>query len=244
MNNRDSWVMVDDDDKGPEAPAPKPLQGFERINRYWDPVHKFYAAKILPGEYYITLSKEVVITVLGSCIAACVRDTVKGIGGMNHFMLPLLSQTSTKGVGSSGQDLSLRYGDYAMAQLINEIIKFGGRRENLEVKIFGGGSVLEQMTEIGNRNITFVHEYLQKAGLRVAGEDTGGIYPRKVYYSPEDGRALVKVLQTLNNNTIIDREASYQTTLGKLREQEINKRPEVSSVCLARVHLSRDSMLG
>ncbi len=216
--------MADEEDEGPDVLSPKPLPGFEFINRYWDPVHKFHAAKILPGEFYVTQSNEAVITVLGSCVAACVRDTVNGVGGMNHFMLPLHSITSQKGVGASGQDLALRYGDFAMEQLINEIIKFGGRRENLEVKIFGGGQILAQMTEIGNRNIKFVHEYLQKGGLRVASEDTGGIYPRKVYYSPENGRARVKVLHTLNNNTILDRETNYQSALEKFREQEIIKR--------------------
>lgn len=190
--------------------APPMLPGFEGINRYWDPAHNMFAAKLLPGEYYVTREQEMIVTVLGSCISACVRDPVAGVGGMNHFMLPA-SQNESHGTwgGNSDKDYTMRYGDFAMKRLVNEILRNGGRRENLEVKIFGGGRILAQMTDIGGRNIAFAHEYVRTAGLRLANEDTGGIYPRKVYYFPQEGRVRVKKLRTLHNNTIIERETTY-----------------------------------
>lgn len=78
---------------------PRVLPGFEHINRYWDSVHQAAAAKLLPGEYYVTVEDEIIVTVLGSCVSACIRDPIRGIGGMNHFMLPISQQG--RGIGGS-----------------------------------------------------------------------------------------------------------------------------------------------
>lgn len=191
-----------------EAGAPpRCLLGFERINRYWDRSHQGFAAKILPGEFYVTTQNELITTVLGSCVSACIRDKVLGIGGMNHFMLPIDSGGGWQGNGALSA--STRYGNHAMEQLINEILKNGGDRRNLEIKIVGGGRILASMTDIGRRNIEFVHEYLQAEGLRILGEDVGDIYPRKVQYLPMSGKVRVKKLRSLHNNTIVEREEQY-----------------------------------
>lgn len=191
---------------------PAALPQFEHINRYWDKVTGVCAAKILPGQYYVTLHGEAVVTVLGSCVSACVRDRKLGVGGMNHFMLP-----GNRGDRDGGNVMipsdSNRYGNYAMESLINDILKAGGRRENLEVKIVGGGRILENMTNIGNMNIEFVRKYILTEGLTLLGEDVGDVYPRKVMYFPAEGRVRVKKLRSLHNNTIIERETSYQKTL-------------------------------
>ncbi|MEZ5444263.1 MAG: chemoreceptor glutamine deamidase CheD [Gammaproteobacteria bacterium] len=185
------------------------LRGFEQINRYWDDTHGVIAAKILPGEYYVTCSDEVIVTVLGSCISACVRDPIAGVGGMNHFMLPSSSQAGS--ARWSGLDLSdaTRYGNYAMEHMINDILKHGGRRERLEVKIVGGGRIISNMSDVGRRNIEFVEQYLCCEGLRVVGRDVGGLNPRKVYYWPLSGAGKVKKLVSLHNATILDRENRY-----------------------------------
>jgi chemotaxis protein CheD len=154
--------------------------------------------------------------VLGSCVSACVRDTVIGIGGMNHFMLPL------SGSGGSwendGSGLSTRYGNFAMEQMINDILKNGGGRQNLEIKVFGGGRILAQMTDIGRKNIDFVEHYIRTEGLKVTGRDLGDIYPRKVYYTPITGKAFVKKLRSLHNNTIVERETAY---LNQLKQKPV-----------------------
>ncbi len=191
---------------------PAPLPSFRGINRYWDNEREIVVAKILPGEYYVTVMDEGVATVLGSCISACVRDRNLNIGGMNHFMLPANREQS---LGDTRIDISAsnRYGNYAMESLINDILKNGGKRVNLEIKIVGGGRILEKMTNIGLMNIDFVKHYIQDEALNLVGEDVGDIYPRKVLYFPSTGRLLVKRLRSLHNNSIIERESSYSKVL-------------------------------
>lgn len=185
------------------------LPGFEHINRYWDKDNTCVSAKILPGEYYVTLRDEAVVTVLGSCVSACIRDRKTGIGGMNHFMLPENLRMDGRQWGSDSLSSATRFGNNAMERLINDILKNGGDRRALEVKIFGGGRILAQMTDIGRRNIEFVHEYLQTENLTLVAEDTGDTCPRKVIYFPASGRVRVKKLRSLHNETIIQRETQY-----------------------------------
>jgi len=193
---------------------PKTYEGFEKINRYWDANNKIFAAKILPGEFYVTGEDEMVTTVLGSCVSACVRDRVFNVGGMNHFMLPI----DVDGRGRWSGDIidrSARYGNYAMEHLINEVLKNGGVRKNLEIKVFGGGRVLQQATDIGLKNITFMLDFIRTEGLELLAKDVGDIYPRKVNYFPATGKVKVKKLRTMHNDTIIEREKSYIHALEK-----------------------------
>lgn len=172
---------------------------FRTIDRYID--HKLGAtAKILPGEYYVTESEEWITTVLGSCISACIRDPRAGIGGMNHFMLPLdktapAADPSTPLSRRTPTDLlsgANRYGNFAMENLINTILKHGGRRHALEVKIVGGGNVLDYMNDIGSNNIVFVRNYLETEGFEIVGQDVGGSSPRRVLYHPITGVVRVR----------------------------------------------------
>ncbi len=194
-------------EKSPSG-LPPALEGFEGIKRYWDKTNDKYAAKILPGEVYVTTEDEVVTTVLGSCVSACVRDPIFKVGGMNHFMLPL---SSGSGSWDSDGGLSTRYGNYAMELLINEILKHGGSRKNLEVKIFGGGKVLSKTmsSNVGERNIHFVEEYLRLEGLKLEAKDVGDIYPRKVLFHPYTGLVRVKKLRNMHNRTVAERETAY-----------------------------------
>ena len=169
-------------------------------------------AKILPGEFYVTLLPEVIVTVLGSCIAACIRDPLSGVGGMNHFMLPE-GDASGSWSGSSVVSLATRFGNHAMESLINEILKRGARRDRLEVKLFGGGRMITGMSHVGRWNIEFVHAYVAAEGLRITAEDVDGPYPRKVYYDPQTGSARVRYLRSLANSTIADRERDYRRRL-------------------------------
>ena len=196
---------------GPGGQPPGALRGFSHINRYWDKYHKVYAAKILPGEYYVTMHGEMIVTVLGSCISACIRDRVFGIGGMNHFMLPVGEEDGSS--SNTWNSAATRYGNFAMEALINDILKNGGRRENLEIKVFGGGMILENMTDIGKKNINFVRDFIKTEGFSLLAEDLGDIYPRKVHYFPQSGKILMKKLRSLHNNTIVDRETSYMDRL-------------------------------
>ena len=195
------------------AALDRPLPGFEQINRYWDKSHCRAAAKILPGEYYVTIQDELVTTVLGSCVSACIRDRAFGIGGMNHFMLPIGSDA--KGWNGANDILSsaTRYGNFAMEHMINDILKNGGGKKHLVAKIFGGGQIIPSMTDIGERNIAFVREYLDAENIPLIGEDVADIHPRKVVNFPKSGRVLVKRLRHLHNDTVVRRESAYRNKL-------------------------------
>ena len=176
-------------------------------NVYYDRTFACDAAKILPGEYYFTRKDMLIVTVLGSCVSACIRDRVSGLGGMNHFMLP---------DGADGPvSASMRYGTYAMEVLINDLLKAGARRENLEAKVFGGGAVLRGLSalNVGERNAAFVINYLRAEKMRVLAEDLNDIYPRKVYFFPRSGKVLVKKLMQTHNETLVKREQDYASRL-------------------------------
>jgi len=193
---------------------PDIFSGFDHINRYWDKTHDSFAAKILPGEYFVTDKDEIITTVLGSCVSACIRDRIFGIGGMNHFMLPETTANMSKHLEEgSGWTEATRYGGYAMEMMINDILKHGGRRENLEIKIFGGGKIIQNMTDVGERNVKFAEDYIKNEGLTLISEDTGDIFPRKVVYHPNSGKVKVKRLKSMHNDTLLRREETYKHDL-------------------------------
>lgn len=183
-------------------------------NHYFDTSFKTKAVKLLPGEYYVTNQDMLLVTVLGSCVAACIRDCYSGIGGMNHFMLP---DGGGGGYAGSPMNASARYGTYAMEILINELLKLGARRQNLEAKVFGGGNVLDGLTiaNVGQRNADFVLRFLATENIKVIAQDLVDIYPRKVYFFPKDSKVMVKKLMKTHNNTISQREKAYSSRLLK-----------------------------
>lgn len=194
----------------PDNSLPLPaLPQFEHISRFWDNEHACYSARILPGEYYVTRNAEVVCTVLGSCVSACIRDARLNIGGMNHFMLPL---DGSNGESAWGGALSAgtRYGNVAMERLINDILKLGGRRQDLEIKLVGGGRVLSEMSnDVGARNIDFVRRYVREEGFHVVNEDLGDVHARRVVYFPQTGRMRVRKLNATPDETLVARERQY-----------------------------------
>ena len=167
------------------------------------------AAKIGPGEYYITQRDMLIVTVLGSCVSACLRDPVAKVGGMNHFMLP---DRDAEGPLSA----SARYGAYAMEVLINQLFALGARRERLEAKVFGAARVLPGMSDVGERSAAFPIDSLKRESIRVLAEDLGHDEPCKIYYFAQSGRVLLKRLKSLRNDTIVQRERDYAAKLDKI----------------------------
>lgn len=171
---------------------------------FYDAHFKNDAVKILPGEYFVHHEDILVMTTLGSCIAACLWDRHARIGGMNHFMLPEGGDGNTSG----------RYGSYAMELLINELMKRGASRGSLEAKVFGGGAVIAGMNSInvGERNTSFVLDYLRTERIPVLSKDVMDIYPRKVCFLPASGKAMVKRLSPSNPEALVaqDRAAAQK----------------------------------
>jgi chemotaxis protein CheD len=175
------------------------------LSRYFDSDFEREVVKIKPGEFFATTRPFIIATVLGSCVAACIRDPTRGSAGMNHFMLPDQSAQA-----HAAGEWSLRYGVFAMESLINEFIKHGSARRDLEAKVFGGAAVVDAIhSDVGAQNAAFVSEYLRLEGIRVTAADLGGKAPRKVFFFVEQGRVLVKYLWRLTNDTIERREAEY-----------------------------------
>ncbi len=190
---------------------PDALPEFGHIKRYWDESRQGFMAKILPGQFYVSVHDEFITTVLGSCVSACIRDKKFGIGGMNHFMLPASGEDFKVGSGTDAE----RYGNYAMESLINTILSHGGIRKNLEVKIFGGGQIIAGTTNIGKKNIEFVKQYIEIEGLELVSEDVGDTCPRKVVYNPYTGKAYVKRMRSIKDDTLVEHERRYQEELKK-----------------------------
>jgi len=190
---------------------------FTHVNHYWDKKREQVIAKILPGEFYMTRENVAIATTLGSCVSACIWDEHAGIGGMNHFMLPLTDKEAHEvdwGQRGMASDAT-RYGNFAMEHLINMILKHGGRKINLRAKVFGGGKVLKQMSDVGEKNINFVLQYLADEGIQVESSDLGSFYPRKILFEPCSGRAFVKTIDNLHNDTIVRRESDYRSRIGQ-----------------------------
>jgi chemotaxis protein CheD len=194
-----------------DSSLPPVLPGFRNINRYWDPKLNIHIAKIQPGEYYVGNQIEGISTVLGSCVAVCIRDRQARVGGMNHFMLPL---DASQGVNKLLSN-STRYGNYAMEHLLNDIFKHGGRKENLEIKLFGGANVNSSSSNVGARNIEFAQEFFRVEGYELAAQDVGGNHPRKILYYPIDGKLLLKRLPITENKSISSIEKKYNHSIDK-----------------------------
>ena len=176
----------------------RPVKPGQASFYFFDNHFQHNAVKVLPGEYFVTNENVMLITVLGSCIAACLWDSRVGVGGMNHFMLP----------EGDSSDMSGRYGSYAMELLINEMMKLGARREFLQAKIFGGGRVISSFTNlnVGERNTEFVRDYLRTERIPVVSEDVLDIFPRKVVFFGTSGKAMVKRLAHTQTDAIAAQE--------------------------------------
>jgi chemotaxis protein CheD len=174
---------------------------------FYDAHFRNDAVKVLPGEFFVHDEDMLVMTTLGSCIAACIWDRDRRIGGMNHFLLPDM------GSGAGGGGDSGRYGSYAMDLLIGELIKRGATRSSMEAKIFGGGAVISGMNTInvGERNTAFVLDYLRTERITVVSKDVLDIYPRKVCFLPASGKAMVKRLASANTEALAAQERAAAT---------------------------------
>jgi chemotaxis protein CheD len=184
--------------------------GSTTASRSFDTALGCWTTKVQPGEFYITVAhaEEAITTVLGSCVAACIRDPDAAIGGMNHFMLPEDAHIG-RDDWREALGLATRYGSYAMESLINGLLKLGARRERLEVKLFGGGQVLDMDMPVGLRNIDFAHRWLRTEGLPVTAQDVGGKTPRRIVYFPASGTVKVKQLRPLESREVVNNERRY-----------------------------------
>jgi len=158
------------------------------LRKFRNPRDGFLHVQLTLGDTYVTSSaEEVLTTILGSCVAACIRDPLSGIGGMNHFLLP---------DSKSGDRQARCYGINAMELLINDILKHGGDRRRLEAKVFGGANVVSALTDVGSRNCAFARQFLDDEGILIVGGDLGGTAARRIQFMPVSGRARQAVVRS------------------------------------------------
>ncbi len=184
------------------------------MNRHFDVHFQKEIVTIHPGEYFSTAEDVYIATVLGSCVSIALFDQRLHFGGLNHFMLPKVGANRTIVAGDEG-----RFGDYAIELLINEMMKMGSRHEDLRAKVFGGSNVLDtgagalNMTGINNAN--FAHQYLETEKIPILVNDTGGIFPRKIFFHPLTSKVYLKRIQNggVSVEQIKKREEEYERKL-------------------------------
>jgi chemotaxis protein CheD len=137
---------------------------------------------LIQGQYHVSGDPQVVVsTTLGSCIACCMFDPVKRVGGMNHFLLP-------HGQSAAGPN-AVRYGAHAMELLINGLLQAGALKRDLVAKLFGGGRISDYLPDVGGENATFAEHYLRYEGITLLPGSVRGRGARKLQFWPATGRA-------------------------------------------------------
>lgn len=171
-------------------------------HHYFDRNFGRMAVKLLPCEYYVTNRSAVLLTVLGSCVAACLHDPLARVAGMNHFMLPDEAEEG------ADDPAAMRYGTHAMDVLVRELVRAGARRERLQAKVFGGAAVLPNMPSlnVGDRNAEFVLRYLQAEKINLYAQDLGGSQPRRVGFLAESGKVVVRKLRAAQDVSQVERQ--------------------------------------
>jgi chemotaxis protein CheD len=173
------------------------------VKRFWEPRNAIWQVHVLPGELYVTRADEMITTVLGSCVSACVRDRERAVGGINHFLLPRAPMVPDDGGATA------RYGVYALECLVNAVLRGGGSREALEVKVFGGGRVIEGSGDIGRANIDFVRGFFAKERISIVAHDVGGTVARRLRYWPQTGRVqLLQMPMIIASQVVADEQAA------------------------------------
>jgi len=144
---------------------------------------------LYPATLFVSKDAYIVDTILGSCVAVCLYDSVENIGGINHFMLPFWN-----GVGLA----SPKYGNIAIKKLIDRMLELGAKQKNLQAKIFGGGEIIKtdtNMFKIGERNIEIAINTIKENKIRITGQSVAGNQGRKIRFNTETGVVLMKLIQ-------------------------------------------------
>jgi len=182
-------------------------EGVRSDGSYYDPEFKAYVVPVVLGHHRISSrADDMLVTTLGSCIAACLHDPVARVGGMNHFLLP--GAPAEGGIG-----LATRYGGVAMERLINDLLARGARKERLEVKLFGGARVIESSMDVGVANAAFALDFVEREGLALTGRDLGGATGRRVHFFPTTGKVMRRLLRPETERETVSQELDYLRSL-------------------------------
>lgn len=141
---------------------------------------------VIQGDCVVSAQPDAILsTLLGSCVAACLYDASKGLGGMNHFLLPE--------AGSIAGDN--RYAAAAMELLLNKLLQNGACRSKLQAKLFGGARIVAGLSDIGARNALAAQKFLVEEGIPLLKSDLCGSYARRIRFWPSTGRVQMELLE-------------------------------------------------
>ncbi|WP_454020928.1 chemotaxis protein [Azospirillum sp. Marseille-Q6669] len=182
--------------------------GLRTDGSYLDSEFGAYVVPVVLGHHRISSrDDDMLVTTLGSCVAACINDPVVRVGGMNHFLLPGSPS------GGEGFGVATRYGSVAMEWLINDLLTRGARRERMEVKLFGAARVIDTSLDVGAANAAFAVDYVRREGLALAVQDLGGDKGRRVHFFPTTGRAFRRLLRPEAELETVHQEMDYLQAL-------------------------------
>jgi chemotaxis protein CheD len=203
-----------------QSPAASDGDLFKGPKRFFDAKEQKTIIKVFQGGCYVTSNRnEVVSTILGSCIAACIRDPRTGFGGMNHFLLPHSSAANQSDELNKADSEFMRYGSFAMEKLINNVLANGTTRDRLEVKVFGGGNVLSHGMNIGHKNADFVETFLANEGISIVSSSLRGELPRAVRYYPSTGKVLVRQIDSKYSKKVAEQEEKKKVRVRESSEE-------------------------
>jgi chemotaxis protein CheD len=192
-------------------PSPPLVPGFEDAHRLWDPIHHRWTVRIVPGELFVTPHDESISTVLASSLSVCLRDPVLRVGGMNHFILPLL--VNENGTATGDPKDAMQYGRSVMERLLREVLKLGANRDRLKAKMYGGGRHMQPGNAGSESTIAFARRFLREQGVPLVAEKLGDGYPRRLMYFPSSGMALMDRLPNRLGAAVTKRETQYVQSL-------------------------------
>ena len=198
------------------------------MRKIFDSKYKADVMLIGQGEFYVSNQSELIATTLGSCISICIYDPLSKVGGMNHYMLPepVLKKDNIE-FGRA------KYGINSMEMLINEVLKYGGKRDRLKAKMFGGANMFAKTTDpnsdrigVGEQNIQFGIKYLSLEGITIQSQDVGLDHARKVYFEPGTGKVKLFRLDSQKQNEIKQSEKKYHQKIKETSADEKLRRKE------------------
>lgn len=180
----------------------------------------------MPGDHYVSDKDVVIVTLLGSCVSACLYDPLRRVVGMNHFMLSV-----KKHAGSMPLCLTEggRYGVHAMELIINGMLRLGAKKENLRAKVFGGSSLFstasdaENFNGVGETNCRFILEFLRDEGIRLVASNLGGNEGRVIRFHSKDFSVYQRRIKRTITPDLVKREKRFweRETLKKQPEPEL-----------------------
>ncbi|WP_041794937.1 chemotaxis protein CheD [Pararhodospirillum photometricum] len=150
------------------------------------------------SEHHVSrVLSEVLSCEIAACVALCVHDGQRSLGGMMSVLLPARSQDAMVSAACE------RYGVHVLERLFIDLERAGGRRTRLEARLYGGAERDPADLSAGPRTVALIERVLEEWGIVISEQDTGGLNVRRVQFSPVTGRARVSVLDEVRADQIL-----------------------------------------